>query len=47
MNYKTGLKKDAVRMLSELETTTAFVSTLLAYFDDDVAKAYFSESGEL
>jgi hypothetical protein len=36
-------KKEAVRMIYEGEIRGIFISTLLAYFDDDVAKDFLAE----
>jgi len=38
-------KRESFRMISEGETTAAFESALLAYFDDEVTKDYLSEMG--
>jgi len=38
-------KKEAVKMIYEGEPETSFVSTILAYFDDDITGKYLSEMG--
>jgi len=38
-------KKEAVKMVYEGEPETSFVSTILAYFDDEVTGKYFFEMG--